>query len=557
MELIPPDGAKLAGRGGGGTRARRGGSLGGRDARSLARCAPRAARVPAGLRRLRGVRAAATAPVPRDRRSSGGRSSRTGSSPLLDELRTDRRCFVHGDYSLKNMLVGPDGQLGARLRGRPLRQPGLRSRLLPLVRRALGDPVGAADVRSCARSPTASCRGYDGAAGAGFAGDRASVTAHTAALMLARTDGKSPAQFLDPPSRERAREAGIMLLRRPGARDSGSGSDRRRARVGGARLARHADGRVCGAARGRERRRGNRASGASTGSHEAHERRDGGERYGGKGVRRCGRLRCAAEIARCAHRAATPSIRRGSTPRFVRSTAPPNSRGSARTRCSPHPWPVRSRARGRGLPLWQALCPDRPPLLPLPMVNVISGGAHAGGLIDVQDFLVVPVGARTFAEAIEWASRVRAATAAVLRERGHDVSLVADEGGLAAPLPSNRAALDVLLAGIERSGLEPGAEAAIADRRRRDAASRGRQIRAREREPQSPGRRARRRARRLGRRLPDRLDRGRARRGRRRRLAVRDDRLAGNVQLLGDDLFVTSPERSGPASGTASRTPSS
>ncbi len=113
-------------------------------------------------------------------------------------------------------------------------------------------------------------------------------------------------------------------------------------------------------------------------------------------------------------------------------------------------------ARRRGLPLWQALCPDLPPLLPLPMVNVISGGAHAGGLIDVQDFLVVPVGARTFAEAIEWASRVRAATAEVLRERGHDTSLVADEGGLAAPLPSNRAALDVLLGGIERSGLEPG-----------------------------------------------------------------------------------------------------
>ena len=119
-------------------------------------------------------------------------------------------------------------------------------------------------------------------------------------------------------------------------------------------------------------------------------------------------------------------------------------------------------ASSRSLPFWRVLCPDLPPLLPLPMVNVISGGAHAGGLVDVQDFLVVPVGARTFAEAIEWAARVRAATAAVLRERGHEVSLVADEGGLAAPLHSNRAALDVLLEGIERSGLEPGVDAAIA-----------------------------------------------------------------------------------------------
>ena len=66
------------------------------------------------------------------------------------------------------------------------------------------------------------------------------------------------------------------------------------------------------------------------------------------------------------------------------------------------------------------------------------------------------------AEAIEWASRVRAATSAVLRDQGHGVSLVADEGGLAAPLPSNRAALEIMLAGIERSGLEPGAEVAIA-----------------------------------------------------------------------------------------------
>ncbi len=69
------------------------------------------------------------------------------------------------------------------------------------------------------------------------------------------------------------------------------------------------------------------------------------------------------------------------------------------------------------------------------MVNVTSGGAHAGGLVDVQDFLVIPLGARTFAEAIEWASRARAATAAILHEQGHGVALVADEGGLAAPLP--------------------------------------------------------------------------------------------------------------------------
>src|SRR5262249_9667674 len=118
-------------------------------------------------------------------------------------------------------------------------------------------------------------------------------------------------------------------------------------------------------------------------------------------------------------------------------------------------------AASRGLPLWRAL-EGGAPLLPMPMVNVISGGAHAGGLVDFQDLLVVPVGARTFAEAIEWASRVRAATAAAFRGRRHAPSLVADEGGLAARLPSNRAALELLVEGIERSGLAAGAEAAIA-----------------------------------------------------------------------------------------------
>ncbi len=202
-------------------------------------------------------------------------------------------------------------------------------------------------------------------------------------------------------------------------------------------------------------------SGASTGSHEARERRDGGGRYAGKGVAGAVagfRTEIAAElVGRDAfdQRGVDAALRAlDGTPTLGRLGA--NAVLAASVACAI------AAARGMNLPLWRALSPDLPPLLPLPMVNVISGGAHAGGLLDVQDFLVVPVGAQTFAEAIEWAARVRSATAAVLREQGHGVALVADEGGLAAPLASNRAALDVLLAGIERSGLEPGTEAAIA-----------------------------------------------------------------------------------------------
>jgi 5-methylthioribose kinase len=137
-----------------------------------------------------------------------------GITPLLAELRSDRRCFVHGDYSLKNMLVGPEGNwvldFEVAHHGNPVFDLGfflsfvvlsaIRWKALTPELRLLAD--GFLDA-------------YDEVAGAGFAGDRASVTSHTAALMLARTDGKSPAQFLDPPSRVRAREAGIMLLHKP------------------------------------------------------------------------------------------------------------------------------------------------------------------------------------------------------------------------------------------------------------------------------------------------------------------------------------------------------
>ena len=114
------------------------------------------------------------------------------------------------------------------------------------------------------------------------------------------------------------------------------------------------------------------------------------------------------------------------------------------------------------LPLYELISHGRAPRLPLPMVNVLSGGAHAGGLVDIQDFLVVPVGAASFAEAIETANRVRAGTAVVAEKQGMNAALVADEGGLAFPLPSNRSALELLIRGIEWAGLTLGSECGIA-----------------------------------------------------------------------------------------------
>jgi len=120
-------------------------------------------------------------------------------------------------------------------------------------------------------------------------------------------------------------------------------------------------------------------------------------------------------------------------------------------------------AKGQHRPLYEAAAdPGAVPLLPLPMVNILSGGAHAGRSIDVQDFLAVPLSARNFSEAIEYCARVRQGTAEVLSEMNLSVSLVADEGGLGPALPTNKAGLQAVVAGIARAGLRPGDDVGIA-----------------------------------------------------------------------------------------------
>jgi enolase len=202
-------------------------------------------------------------------------------------------------------------------------------------------------------------------------------------------------------------------------------------------------------------------SGASTGRHEAHERRDGGVRYGGRGVKGAvdalnTEIAAALRGEDAADQGALDDLLIELDGTVELSRLGGNTVLAASLACA-----VAAAAGGR-VPLWRVLAPDDPPLLPLPMVNVLSGGAHAGGLVDIQDVLVVPVGAATIAEAIEWAWRARAGTAEELRARGHDTALVADEGGLAAPLATNREAIEVVLRGIERAGLIPGMEAALA-----------------------------------------------------------------------------------------------
>lgn len=203
-------------------------------------------------------------------------------------------------------------------------------------------------------------------------------------------------------------------------------------------------------------------SGASTGAHEARELRDGGDRFGGRGVlaavgNAAGELTDAVRGLDAADQAAVDAALRAADgdPNLGRTGANAVLAVSVAT--------LRAAAAAADEPLYRYVGRDcGAPLLPLPMVNIISGGAHAGRAVDVQDFLVVPIGAGSFAEAIEIAWHVRAGTAQVMKDAGHGVALVADEGGLGAVLPSNRAALEFLANGIERAGYRPGVDAAIA-----------------------------------------------------------------------------------------------
>jgi len=203
-------------------------------------------------------------------------------------------------------------------------------------------------------------------------------------------------------------------------------------------------------------------SGASTGTHEALELRDGGKRYGGRGVRKAvanvNALLAdsvigldvakanAVDIALRNADASTGFVHVGANAVLAVSIAAARA-GAAAAKTS----------------LARHLSGDGPLLLPMPMVNIISGGAHAGGLIDIQDLLVIPTAATSFADAIQWCAAIREATGELARQRGHrEAVLVADEGGLGLALASNRQGLELLVAGILHAGFTPGKDIHIA-----------------------------------------------------------------------------------------------
>jgi enolase len=197
-------------------------------------------------------------------------------------------------------------------------------------------------------------------------------------------------------------------------------------------------------------------SGASTGRHEAVELRDGDPaRFGGYGV--LGAVRAVNETIAPALRGAVPE--NGAIDARLRELdgTPDKSHLGANAMLAASLAVARAAAASAGVPLWRHLAGDEPPLLPLPMVNILSGGLHAGRQLDFQDFLVIPVGAETFGQSLEMCVAVRDGTAHELERR--DLStLKADEGGFGPRIASHAVALEILDRAVERAGLEPGAD---------------------------------------------------------------------------------------------------
>ena len=203
-------------------------------------------------------------------------------------------------------------------------------------------------------------------------------------------------------------------------------------------------------------------SGASTGAHEAVELRDGDvARYAGRGV-----LRAVANVRDTLGPAAAgmdPCDQAAVDSRLIELDGTPNkARLGANAILAVSCAVARAAARARGVPLWEHLCGPRAASIPVPMVNILSGGLHAGRQFEFQDFLAVPRGFPAYAAALEAIVGVHRAAFAVLRERGLILTGVADEGGWGPHLETNEQALDVLVESIGRAGLEPGKQMAIA-----------------------------------------------------------------------------------------------
>ena len=282
-------------------------------------------------------------------------------------------------------------------------------------------------------------------------------------------------------------------------------------------------------------------SGASTGEFEATELRDGGERWGGKGVQRAvanvnGEIRARIAGLDAADQGALDRA-------LIELDGTPNkSRLGANAILGASLAAAHAQAAEEDMALWRYLGGEAARVLPVPLMNVLNGGAHADNKVDFQEFMIVPWGAGTFSDSLRIGVEVFHALRRTLHERGLSTA-VGDEGGFAPDLDSNEDALAVLLAGIRAAGYTPGEEVAIAlDPAASELYSDGRYVLAHE-------------GRSLG--SSELADYWQELAGRYPIVSIEDgmdeedwdgwriltERLGADLQLVGDDLFVTNVER--------------
>jgi enolase len=201
-------------------------------------------------------------------------------------------------------------------------------------------------------------------------------------------------------------------------------------------------------------------AGASTGEHEAVELRDGGSRYGGKGVEKAVNA-VLDEIAPAVIGISADEQRLVDQALLDLDGTPDKSRLGANAILGVSLAVAKAAAVSSELPLFRYLGGPNAHILPVPMFNIVNGGAHADTGVDVQEFMIAPIGAPSFKEALRWGAEVYHALKSVLKKQGLSTGL-GDEGGFAPDVAGTRAALDLILSAIESAGYRPGSDVALA-----------------------------------------------------------------------------------------------
>ena len=201
-------------------------------------------------------------------------------------------------------------------------------------------------------------------------------------------------------------------------------------------------------------------AGASTGSGEARDLRDGGEAFGGHDVRRAvasvgGEIAAALRGMDAADQAAVD------TRLIALDGTPDKSRLGGNATIAVSMAVLQAAAAAASLPLWRYLGGDAATCLPLPEIQIFGGGAHAGRRVDVQDFLIVCPAAESFAQALDWTAEVYRSAGRLMADAGK-LQGVADEGGFWPAFDTNEEAIETLLRAIEQAGFDPGRQVAVA-----------------------------------------------------------------------------------------------